>query len=115
MSTRPPTVAVIDGHMTYTRTRREQGKPYTVTVDVGIISEKLRNITKHHPGRVFVEVLVWAGAEATGDPVAEWEMPFVYRYDHNAAARQAVAQTRFPAAEAESPDGPLRELKDWRI
>lgn len=99
MSARPPTVTVIDGHMTHTRTRRERGDPYEITVDTGIFSEHLVKITKYRVGRIFVEVLVWAGTEATGDPVAEWEMPHVYRYDHDAAARQAVAQTTFPAAE----------------
>jgi hypothetical protein len=74
MSSRPPRVEVIDGHMTRTRVRRE-------------------------PGRTFVEVIVWAGKEATGDPVAEWELPVQLRYDLDLAARQAVAQTCFPAAE----------------
>lgn len=84
MSTPRVTKAVISGHMTHSRTRLEKSKGA-------------------RPGRIFVEVLVYSGKEATGEPVAEWEMPHVYRYDHDAAARQAVAQTRFPAADADTP------------
>lgn len=78
------TEKVINGHMTRTRTRLEKA-------------------SGARPGRIFVEVLVWQGQEATGEPLAEWEMPHVYRYDHHAAARQAVAQTRFPAVTADTP------------
>jgi hypothetical protein len=99
---RPPRVEVIDGHMTHTRVRRERGPEYEVYVDVGIFEEKLKMVKRRRPGREFVEVLVWTGEEATGEPLAEWELPVQLRYDLDAAARLAVAQTCFPAAEPES-------------
>lgn len=85
MSTPRTTDKVINGHFTRTRNRLDKGRGKGT-------------------GRVFVEVLVWQGKEATGEPLAEWEMPHVYRYDHDAAARQAVAQTRFPSAGEKTPD-----------
>lgn len=99
--TQPPVKKIVDGHMTHTRVRRERGAPYEVTVDVGVFKEQLKKITKHHPGRTFVEVMVWEGPEATGEPLAEWELPYQLRYSLDEAARLAVAQTRFPAAEPE--------------
>jgi len=72
------TESVISGHMTHSRTRLAKG-------------------TGHRPGYYYVEVLIWEGTEATGEPLGEWEMPKEYRYDHEGAARLAVAQQRFPA------------------
>lgn len=103
MSTRPPVAKVISGHMTHTRVRRVKGDPYEVTVDVGIFTEQPKKVTKHRPGRTFVEVLVWEGPEATGEPLAEWELPHELRYSLDEAARLAVAQTRFPAVSEETP------------
>lgn len=100
MGSRPPRVEVIDGHMTHTRVRRERGKPYEETI-YNWNDQPVGSRTKHHPGREFVEVIVWQGEKATGDPVAEWELPVQLRYDLDLAARQAVAQTRFPAVENE--------------
>lgn len=91
---------VIHGHMTHTRVRREKGKPYEVTV-FDWHDQPIGTVTKHHPGRTFVEVLVWKGEEAAGEPVAEWEMPYQLRYDLDEAARLAVAQTRFQTDEPE--------------
>ena len=93
-----PIEKVIHGHLTRTRVRRESGPEYTVTVDVGIFEEKLETITKRKPGRTYVEVLVWEGPEAVGEPLAEWELPHSFRYSLDGAACLAVAQTHFPEA-----------------
>lgn len=87
---------VVNGRMTVTQVRREKGKPYTVILeDAGYFGEPLppREIVKHHPGRTFVEILVYAGPEAEGEPVGEWEFPHTWRYDLAGAARQAERQT----------------------
>lgn len=102
MSTRPPYSTVIDGHMMEVRVRRERGAPYQEPVFDLWTDKMIGTVTKHHPGRTYVEAIVWQGEEATGEPLAEWELPYQLRYDLDGAARLAVAQTRFPAAEPES-------------
>lgn len=68
---------VIDGRMTHTRLCREKGRQY-------------------------MEVLVFAGEKAEGEPVGEWEMPVLPDYD--GAAATAVRQTKFDEPE-ETADG----------
>lgn len=87
---------VINGRMTVTQVRRVKGKPYTVYIEQSSFSGKElppKEITKHQPGRTFVEILVYAGAEEKGEPADEWEFPHTWRYDLSGAARQAEAQT----------------------
>jgi len=43
--------------------------------------------------RGFVEALVYAGPVAEGEPLAEWEMPNQLRYNLDAVALTAEAQT----------------------
>jgi hypothetical protein len=69
---------VIDGHMTHTRLRRETGRGQ------------------------YLEVLVYAGEKAEGEPVGEWDMPVLIDYD--GVATIAVKQTKFDGPE-EGGDG----------
>lgn len=88
---------VIEGHFTRTRNRMRKGTPYTEMIYDWNDNPTGQTITKHRPGYLYVEVLIWEGEEATGEPLGEWEMPHVYRYDHHGAAVLAVAQQTFPA------------------
>lgn len=45
---------------------------------------------------LHVEVLVYPGPVAEGEPVAEWVMPIQLRYALSDAAKMAVHQTKFP-------------------
>ena len=43
--------------------------------------------------RSAVEAFVWPGATAEGEPLSEWVLPVSLRYDLEAAAEIAYAQT----------------------
>jgi hypothetical protein len=87
---------VVNGRMTVTQARRMQGKAYTLYVEqFGPFGQELppKEITKHRPGRMIVETLVYPGPEEKGDPIAEWEFPYEMRFDFHEAARIGEAQT----------------------
>lgn len=46
----------------------------------------------NRPGYFYVEVLVYAGPEETGEPVLDWEMPKGFQYDLGLAADTVVRQ-----------------------
>lgn len=70
---------VIQGHMTHSTIRREKGRGE------------------------YMEVLVFAGETAEGEPVGEWEMPIIPDYEGIAAT--AVRQTKAELAREETGNG----------
>lgn len=87
---------IINGRMTVTRVRRIKGAEYKVTVDRENLFGKVvgtQEITKRKPGYDCVEVLVYDGPKAEGEPVGEWEMPIQLRYSLHDAALLAERQT----------------------
>jgi hypothetical protein len=87
---------VIRGRMTVTQVRREKGEEYEAWVPVSIFSDRSKPVTKRHPGRTYVEVLVYSGPQETGEPI-EWEMPLGFRYELVQAAR--IAEREAPREE----------------
>lgn len=82
MSARPPVELTVEGHATRTRVRR---KPTDA---------------RGRPGYIYVEVEVWEGPEATGEPYDVWELPHTLRYSLDDAALLAVRQTPWPVQPA---------------
>lgn len=83
---RPPSELIFEGHLTRARVRRKKAD--------------------HRPGYIYVEVEVWEGSEATGEPYDVWELPYTFRYSLDAAARLAVRQTSWPDNPAEPAPAP---------
>jgi hypothetical protein len=54
-----------------------------------------RRFPKDEGGGLYVQVLVYGGSKAEGEPVAEWVMPIQLRYALSDAAHLAVRQTDF--------------------
>lgn len=67
MPTKKAFPLVVDGRMTHSRVRRDKEGQY-------------------------IEVLVFAGNTAEGDPVSDWRMPVLY--DFETLAQTAVFQTK---------------------